>query len=62
MFIHQQQRDRQMKRLSTQKVSDEMHAFLWDRSIELNESIASIVRGLIRKEMEESKVVVNEVV
>jgi hypothetical protein len=51
-----------MKRLATQKVSDEMHAFLWEKSLELDESIASVVRGLIRKAMEESKAVNDAVV
>ena len=44
-----------MPRLATQKISDEMHAFLWKESIKLDESIASVVRGLIRKSMEESE-------
>ena len=46
-----------MKRLATQKVSDEMHEFLSEKSLQLDESIASVVRGLIRQAMEESKFV-----
>ena len=45
-----------MKMLAPQKISEEMHAFLSDESMKTHESIASVVRGLIRKAMEESKV------
>ena len=51
-----------MPRLATHKISDKMSEFLSQESMRLDESIASVVRGLIREAMEKEKAVNDEVV